>query len=92
MSVVEALRDDNVEGIRGLVMSDETINAGLVIEGANEILMARPPPLSVAAFYRSVACLRFLLGNGANVSKPDQCRVCSLFIEFQYTLRLLPVI
>ena len=86
MSVLEALKGDNVDGIRVLTESTQALNGGLTIVDANEILKANPPPLSVAAFYRSPDCVRFLLANGANVARPDRCRVLSSVIELQFTL------
>ena len=86
MSVLEALKNDNVDSIRVLTQSPQALNGGLTIVDANEILKANPPPLSVAAFYRSTDCVRFLLANGASVARPDGCRVLSLVIELQFTL------
>ena len=74
--LLNALRNDDVEKLHDLNASQDVNDLSVLVVNGPEMLKARPPPLSVAAFYGSVNCVIWLLGNGIDVERCDLRGVC----------------
>jgi hypothetical protein len=75
--LVRALRKDDVDALRACTSSCFTIDhkVGPLHLAREPLLRQWPPLISIAAFYRAVRCLRYLLSQSANLRALDSARM-----------------
>lgn len=83
-TMYDAIRLDKVDELGSVLMK---MNDGISVPNGPQFLKAQPPPVSIAAFHKSMKALSIFLANSVDLSVADSFGVSFAFTGYQFTLQ-----